>query len=42
MRGSRRRHNGKISSRGKNENGYEMYKNEKWTCKACKTTVFYC
>jgi len=25
----------------KNENVSEMYKNEKGTCKACKTTVFH-
>ena len=31
-----------ISRRGKNENVCEMYKNEKCTCKACKTTVFSC
>ena len=26
----------------KNENVYKMSKNEKCTCKACKTTVFHC
>ena len=31
-----------ISRRGKNENVCETYKNEKCTCKACKTTVFHC
>ena len=29
-----------ISRRGKNENVYEMCKNEKCTCKACKIIVF--
>ena len=24
------------------EEGFEMYKSEKRTCKACKTTVFHC
>ena len=31
-----------ISRHGKNENVYEMCKNEKCTCKACKIIVFYC
>ena len=31
-----------ISRRGKNENVYEMCRNEKCTCKACKIIVFYC
>ena len=31
-----------ISRRGKHENVCEMSKNEKRTCKACKTIVFHC
>ena len=31
-----------ISRRGKNENVCEMSRNEKYTCKACKTIVFHC
>ena len=31
-----------ISRRRKNENVCEMPKNEKCTCRACKTTVFHC
>ena len=31
-----------ISRRRKNENVYNMSKNEKCTCKACKNTVFHC
>ena len=31
-----------ISRRRKNENVFKMSKNEKCTCKACKTTVFDC
>ena len=31
-----------ISHHRKHENACEMYKNEKCTCKACKTTVFHC
>ena len=31
-----------ISRRGKDENGSQMYKNENYTCKARKTTVFHC
>ena len=30
------------SRRGKDKNGSKMYKNEKFTCKACETIVFYC
>lgn len=30
-----------ISRRGKDENKYKMYKNEKRTCKACKTAVLH-
>ena len=29
-----------ILSGGKNENGCDMYKNEKCTCKVCKITLF--
>lgn len=29
-----------ITRRRKHENGYEVYENEKCTCKACKTTRF--
>ena len=29
-----------ISRHGKDKKSYEMYKNEKRSCKACKTTVF--
>ena len=41
---SRRPHNCKqvISRRRKNENVFKMSKDEKCTCKACKTTVFHC
>ena len=31
-----------ISRRERDENGTEMRKNYKGTCKACKTTVFLC
>ena len=31
-----------VSRRGKNEKVCEMSKNEKCTCKACKTTIFHC
>ena len=31
-----------ISRHGKNENVCEMSKNEKCTCKACKSNVFHC
>ena len=31
-----------ISHRGLDENGCEMYNNEKCLCKACKTTVLHC
>ena len=31
-----------LSHRGKNENVCQMFKNEKCTCKACKTIVFHC
>ena len=30
------------ANRGKNENVCQMSKNEKCTCKACKTNVFHC
>ena len=30
-----------ISLCGKDENSFEIYKNEKRTCKACKSTVFH-
>ena len=29
-----------ISRRGNDKKGDEMYKNEKRTCKACKSTIF--
>ena len=31
-----------ISRRRRNENVFKMSKDEKYTCKACKTTVFHC
>ena len=31
-----------IYHRKKNENVFKMSKDEKWTCKACKNTVFHC
>ena len=31
-----------ISRRRKNENVFKMSKEEKCTCKACKSTVFHC
>ena len=31
-----------ISRRRKNENVFKMSKDEKYTCKACKNTVFHC
>ena len=31
-----------ITRRRKNENVYEMWKNENCTCKACKNIVFHC
>ena len=35
-------HTTENSRRGKNENRCEMYKNEKCTCTACKSSVFHC
>ena len=31
-----------ISRRRKNDTVFKMFRNEKCTCKACKTTVFHC